>query len=194
MARFVGGPTTEFINGRLITIRGFAGSVPMSMIATESVPGPSSCRLPSSPKTTLLSMPTSMYSGIPEGIGAVVAQAVRSVATAIAIRIRIRLSMVSSLFGCPAIRGSRRQDSIVRRVGCPSHAPWLRYAPQNPCRDQLAHRLRQRSFTESRSALIVLDAPDGMGDVLVRTRSLKPTLSITILEKDTLALDISEIA
>jgi len=33
-----------------------------------------------------------------------------------------------------------------------------------------------------------------MGDVLVRTRSLKPTLSITILEKDTLALDISEIA
>ena len=78
MARLVGGPKIEFINGRLATIFGLAGSVPMSTIVTASLPGGSSCTLPSSPQATLLSMPTTMNSGLPGCIGAVPAQAASS--------------------------------------------------------------------------------------------------------------------
>jgi hypothetical protein len=78
IARLVGGPKIEFISGRLTTIFGFAGSVPMSTIVTASLPGGSSCSLPASSQMTLLSMPTTMYSGLPACVVGVMVQAVSS--------------------------------------------------------------------------------------------------------------------
>ena len=39
IARFTGGPKTEFMSGRFTTILGASGSVPMSMMETVSLPG-----------------------------------------------------------------------------------------------------------------------------------------------------------
>ena len=66
MARLVGGPKIEFISGRLATIFGLAGSLPMSTMVTASLPGGRFCTLPSSPQVTLLSMPITMNSGLPD--------------------------------------------------------------------------------------------------------------------------------
>ena len=84
-ARLVGGPKIEFISGRLATMRGWAGSVPMSTIVTTSLPGATLFKAPSSAKTALVSTPTSMNSGLPEADGMAVEQAASSaVATAVA--------------------------------------------------------------------------------------------------------------
>ena len=80
MAKLVGGPKIEFISGRLATIFGLAGSLPMSTIVTESLPGGRFCTLPSSPHVTLLSMPTTMNSGLPGEAGPVLAHAASAAA------------------------------------------------------------------------------------------------------------------
>src|SRR5262245_6995504 len=96
MARFTGGPKIEFISGRLATTFGFAGSEPMSTIVTESLPGGRICSLPSSPQVTLLSIPTIMYSGLPEDIRLSAAQAARVAAAMTRTRDARRLLMISS--------------------------------------------------------------------------------------------------
>src|SRR5258708_6402435 len=60
MARFVGGPYTEFISGRLPMSRGFSRS-PMSSTSTASLPGGDKTALPSASQNTLLSTPTITY-------------------------------------------------------------------------------------------------------------------------------------
>src|SRR6185369_16170109 len=76
MARFVGGPNTEFISGRLATIRG-ASRVLMSTTETTSLPGGRNTTLPVSSHVTFWSTPTIMYCG-PGTIDAVVAHADRA--------------------------------------------------------------------------------------------------------------------
>ena len=61
MARFVGGPKTEFINGRSAIMRGLAGSPPISMTETTSLPGGPNTA-PVSLKLTLLSPPANIRS------------------------------------------------------------------------------------------------------------------------------------
>src|SRR5712692_8820096 len=73
MPRFVGGPNTEFISGKLTTIRG-ASRLLMSTTETRSLPGGRSWTLPVSSHVTFSSMPTIMYCG-PGTIEAVVAHA-----------------------------------------------------------------------------------------------------------------------
>src|ERR671913_135384 len=75
MLKLVGGPKIEFISGRLATILGLAGFVPISTIVTESLPGAENWILPSLPHVTLLSMPITMYSGLPGTVLSMVAQA-----------------------------------------------------------------------------------------------------------------------
>ncbi len=72
IARLVGGPKIEFMSGRFATIFGFAGSVPMSTMVTKSLPGARFCTLPSGPQVTLLSMPTTIGSGLPAAVDPVV--------------------------------------------------------------------------------------------------------------------------
>src|SRR5262245_440564 len=62
MARLVGGPNTEFIRGKLATMRG-ASRVVMSTMVTRSFPGGKSWILPASSHVTFSSMPTIMYCG-----------------------------------------------------------------------------------------------------------------------------------
>src|SRR5215510_10458521 len=57
MARFTGGPNTEFISGRAVTSRGFSRLL-MSRMATASLPGGENSSLPSASQNTLLSIPT----------------------------------------------------------------------------------------------------------------------------------------
>src|SRR5882724_6650281 len=71
IARFVGGPNTEFIRGRLTTMRG-ASRLLMSTIETTSLPGACSTTLPASSQVTFSSMPTTMYCGPVGGAGMVV--------------------------------------------------------------------------------------------------------------------------
>ena len=58
IARFVGGPISEFINGRFATIFGAAGSVPMSTIETVSFPGGITWRVFVSSQANFWSLPT----------------------------------------------------------------------------------------------------------------------------------------
>src|SRR5712692_5937236 len=73
MPRFVGGPNTEFISGKLTTIRG-ASRLLMSTTETRSLPGGRNWTLPVASHVTFSSMPTIIYSG-PGTIDAVVAHA-----------------------------------------------------------------------------------------------------------------------
>src|SRR5258708_3767027 len=57
MAKFTGGPNTEFINGRLATIFGSSGWL-ISKMVTLSLPGGENMGLPLSSQKTLASIPT----------------------------------------------------------------------------------------------------------------------------------------
>src|SRR6266581_4805192 len=57
MAKFTGGPNTEFIKGRLATIFGSSGRL-ISRMVTLSLPGGENMGLPFSSQKTLASMPT----------------------------------------------------------------------------------------------------------------------------------------
>jgi hypothetical protein len=59
MSRLTGGPTTEFLSGRLATIFGLMGSA-RSTISTESLPGGDSTGLPLSSQSCFSSLPTIM--------------------------------------------------------------------------------------------------------------------------------------
>src|ERR671912_3044096 len=108
MPKLVGGPKIEFIRGRLATIFGLAGLLPMSTIVTESFPGAENWILPSLPQVTLLSMPTTIYSGLPGTVLSMIAQAASVAAANSSANERSRFIMV------PLLESS---DAFVARVG-----------------------------------------------------------------------------
>ena len=107
IARLVGGPKIEFESGRVVTIFGLAGSVPMSTITTASLPGALSTSFPPASHTVLLSIPTTMYSGLPGAMGSVAQPA--SVATA-----QSSANERSRFITVPLLEGSLR----VLRTAC----------------------------------------------------------------------------
>src|SRR5207247_1452290 len=81
--RFVGGPKTEFISGRLTRIRG-ASRFEMSTTDTVSFPGGRKTGFPASSQVTFSSLPTSMScAGAWGGGGGVAADAVGGVSPAV---------------------------------------------------------------------------------------------------------------
>src|SRR6266704_1135281 len=139
MARFTGGPNTEFISGRLATIFGSSGWR-ISKMVTLSLPGGENMGFPFSSQKTLASMPT-----ITRWAEAEAGHAPRQAASAkpsIGARPEARLFMGSSRF--VAVHESVRRVRPQREYG-------KRGTMEQPAvQDELAERPREEGLRFAR--------------------------------------------
>src|SRR3989442_5647882 len=126
MARLTGGPTMVFMSGRETRIFGASGSVPTSMIATESRPGGPMTALPDASQLCFSSRPTIISSRFPAAAGFIAAKP--ATATRIAATIRVlkgftagkSADMVSLSYELESRHGtprSVRMGKLLRPVG-----------------------------------------------------------------------------